>query len=158
MQKKSWLPLLVAICIASVAVMLYVLCRPQPTFVPPPFEAAAVSGTPENVPETLGYASLDATAYQLALCGAPTVQDEAATLYFTNPAGNAVWLKVRVCTTDGTLLGESGLLKPGEYVESVPLDVLPTGDTPVVLKVMAYEPDTYRSAGAVSLSTTLKIK
>lgn len=153
--KKYWLPLLLVACLASVAVMLYVLCRPQTTFVPPPFESTAVSGTPENVPETLGYASLDATAYQLALCGAPTVQDGAATLYFTNPAGNTVWLKVRVCTVDGTLLGESGLLRPGEYVENVPLDTLPTEDTPVVLKVMAYELDTYRSAGAVSLSTML---
>lgn len=91
----------------------------------------------------------------MALCGAPAVQEGAAQLWFTNPGQNTVWLKVRIYTPDGILLGESGLLKPGQYVQAVALSPVPDAGTSIVLKVMAYEPDTYHSAGAVTLNTAL---
>ena len=157
-HKHNGLLLLTAmLCILSVAVMTYTLTRPRVEFVPPPFEDAAVDGTPQDVPEALGYGTLDATAYRLALCGAPEVQDGAARLYLTNPRENGVWLKVRVCAADGTLLGESGLLRTGQYLETVPLDPVPAASGPVTLKVMAYEPGTYQSAGAVTLNVTLRV-
>lgn len=155
--KNRLLPLLAVVCVLSIAAMLYTLLRPQPSFVPPPFEAAAVEGTPENIPDALGYGTLDATAYRLALCGAPAAENGTARLYFTNPAENTVWLKVRIYSASGTLLGESGLLKPGQYVEAVPLTTTPAQSTAVSLKVMAYEPGTYQSAGAVTLTTTLTV-
>lgn len=159
-RMKNWRRVLIltVVCVLSVAVMLYTLTRPQDTFVPPPFENAAVDGTPQSLPDALGYTALDASAYRLALCGAPVVKECRVQLYFTNPEGNSVWLKVRVYASDGTLLGESGLLKPGQYVESVALNPVPVQNIPVALKVMAYEPDTYQSAGAVTLNTTLTVK
>ena len=153
---NRWLCVALAACAASLSLMLWTL-RPQPTFTPPPFDAAAIAGTPQDLPPELGYAALDATAYQLALCGAPAVEQGSALLYLTNPAENAVWLKVRLYAADGTLLGESGLLRPGEYLTAVPLEVQPAESCPVTLKVMAYEPETYRSAGAVALNTTLNV-
>lgn len=102
-----------------------------------------------------GYGALDTTAYTVALCGAPAVREGAAQLWFTNPGQNTVWLKVRIYTPDGILLGESGLLKPGQYVQAVALSPVPDAGTSIVLKVMAYEPDTYHSAGAVTLNTAL---
>lgn len=102
-----------------------------------------------------GYGALDTTAYTVALCGAPAVREGAAQLWFTNPDQNTVWLKVRIYTPDGILLGESGLLKPGQYVQAVALSPVPDAGTSIVLKVMAYEPDTYHSAGAVTLNTAL---
>ena len=56
---------------------------------------------------------------------------------------------------NGNTLGETGLIKPGEYVQSVELDRVPKVGTPIVLKIMAYQPDTYYSEGAVSLNTTI---
>ena len=163
MQPKRNLALWVlgVVCAVSVLAMAVALLhKPQQTaatFTPPPFEATALSGAPQDVPEELAYGTLDAQAYTLAVCAAPVVQANAAQLYFTNPADSTVWLKVRVYTADGALLGESGLLKPGEYVQAVALRPVPAQDTAVVLKVMAYEPDTYHSAGAVTLSTTLLV-
>ena len=148
--------LLTVVCVLSVAGMTFVLSRPQATFVPPPFEENAVDGTPSAVPAELGYGSLDATAYTVALCGMPDVEDGALHLWFTNPESNAVWLKVRVYAADGTLLGESGLLTPGQYLETLPLEPCPAPGTSLSLKVMAYEPDTYRSAGAVTLNLSLR--
>ena len=146
---------LAAACVlAAMAMAAALLYRPKAAYTPPPFDPAAVTGTPA-APE--GYGTLDAPAYTVALCGAPAVQEGAAQLWFTNPAQNTVWLKVCVYTTSGTLLGESGLLKPGQYVQAVALDPVPGTSTPVVLKVMAYEPETYHSAGAVNLNTTLLV-
>lgn len=146
------------VCAASLLLMAYALTRPQAAFTPPSFDAAAQDGTPENVPAELGYATLDATAYTVALCGLPTVEEDAAVLWLTNPTENAVWLKVRIYAADGTLLGQSGLLRPGEYLEAVHLDIRPAVSESVTLKLMAYEPDTYRSAGAVSLNTVLTVQ
>ena len=66
-----------------------------------------------------------------------------------------MWLKVRVLDEKGNTLGETGLVRPGEYVQSVELDTVPKTGTPIVLKIMAYQPDTYYSEGAVSLNTTI---
>ena len=67
-----------------------------------------------------------------------------------------VWLKLRVLTADGTLLGETGLIRPGEYIKSVSLTSEVEDGTAIKLKIMAYEPDTYYSAGSVTLNTILR--
>ena len=164
---KGFLVILCALCVLSVSAMAFALAAGVPgrnrgdggpgAFTPPPFEQSAKAGEPETeaIPKESGYSLLDAQAYQAALCGNPDVRGREVWLYLTNPESNTVWLKVRILNEAGEILGESGLLKPGEYVESVALDTVPSEDTPVQLKLMAYEPDTYHSAGAVSLHTSL---
>lgn len=142
-SRRAVAVLAVACALAALAMAAALLHHPQ---------AAAVTGTPA-APE--GYGTVDAPAYTVALCGAPAVQEGAAQLWFTNPGQNTVWLKVRIYTPDGILLGESGLLKPSQYVQAVALSPVPDAGTSIVLKVMAYEPDTYHSAGAVTLNTAL---
>lgn len=56
-----------------------------------------------------------------------------------------VWIKVRVLDQDGRILGESALTKQEQYVNSVTLKQPITKTQKVVLKIMAYEPDTYMS-------------
>ena len=157
---KKYLPLLLAvlICGASLTAMVLALTRQtEPVkgeFTPPPFDPAAVSGTP-TVPEGLGWQELDAKVYKVGICGRFIPQGNTAEVWLTNPDSNAVWLKVRVLDENGSILGETGILKPGEYVQSVTLDTVPKTGKPVVLKIMAYQPDTYHSEGAVSLHTTV---
>ncbi|SDF56306.1 hypothetical protein SAMN05660368_00925 [Marvinbryantia formatexigens] len=151
---------LAVVCALALLVMAWALLRDTgadgAAFTPPPFEENAQQGEPE-VPQELGYSFLNAQEYEVGICGAPVVKNGSAVLYMTNPASNKVWLKVRILDESGQMLGESGLLKPGEYVEAVELTSMPEEDIAVVLKIMAYEPDTYYSAGAASLSTTLHI-
>lgn len=64
---------------------------------------------------------------------------------------------MRILDEAGNILGESGLLRPGEYVRAVRLEKIPKQPTPVSLKIMAYEPETYYSAGSAVLKTTLKV-
>lgn len=156
-MKKKNLPLVLSavICAVSVVVMLFALSSKQEPvrdeFTPPPFDAAALSGTP-TVPDGLGYSELDCGGYKVSLCGK---MNESGSIYLTNPESNTVWLKVRVLDEKGSILGETGLVKPGEYVQTVALENAPKPGSPITLKIMAYEPETYYSAGAVALNTTI---
>ena len=159
-QKKNYiLPLAAVLCAVSLAVMVFALTRQEVQtemgeFTPPPFDGGAVVGSPA-VPDGLGWQELDAQAYIVGICGKFIPNGNTADIWLTNPEGNTVWLKVRVLDEKGSILGETGLVRPGEYVQSVELDTVPKTGTPIVLKIMAYQPDTYYSEGAVSLNTTI---
>ena len=154
MNKKWSLPVACMVCVLSLCAMVLALINNGKqddvrSFSPPPFEKAVVSGMP-TVPEDLG---MEFRAY---ICGNVIVKDDAADVYFTNSEEFDVWLKLRVLTADGTLLGETGLIRPGEYVKSVSLTSEVEDGTAIKLKIMAYEPDTYYSAGSVTLNTILR--
>lgn len=155
MKKNRIITVLGILCIFSLSVMVLVLCRSgsEVTFVPPPFEQAAQPGVPA-VPEGLGYQELDVQGFRVCLCGAVRIRDEAAEVWLTNPQDNPVWLKLRILDEDGNILGQTGILRPGEYVRQVALPGVKPG-TPVTVKVMAYEPETYHSAGAFVFHTLI---
>ena len=159
-QKNHYiLPLAAVLCAVSLAVMVFALTRQEVQtemgeFTPPPFDGGAVVGSPA-VPEGLGWQELDAKVYKAGICGKFIPKGNTADVWLTNPESNTVWLKVRVLDENGNTLGETGLIKPGEYVQSVELDNVPKAGKPIVLKIMAYQPDTYYSEGAVSLNTTI---
>lgn len=141
-------------------IMTVALCIPRKPivgeFVPPEFDPAAVAGVPE-AEESLGYTTLykEGMAYSVSICGVPAADGKALTVYFTNDEGNEKYLKLRVMDTGGNTLGETGLLKPGEYVKSVSLSKELAAGTSLKLKIMGYEPEDYTSAGAVSLNVTV---
>ena len=158
-KKKYILPLAAVLCAVSLAVMVFALTRQEVQtemgeFTPPPFDGGAVVGSPA-VPEGLGWQELDAKVYKAGICGKFIPKGNTADVWLTNPESNTVWLKVRVLDEKGNTLGETGIIKPGEYVQSVELDNVPKAGKPIVLKIMAYQPDTYYSEGAVSLNTTI---
>lgn len=158
MAKQRRGPLMAAalLCILSLAVMAtaLLLSGREPAFTPPPFDSAALQGTPQ-VPEELQWGPIDAQVYTASICGVLRPEDGQMDIWLTNPAENNVWLKLRVLDDEGELLGETGLLRPGEYVRSVALTSTPPPGSSVCLKLMAYEPDTYYSAGSVRLHTTV---
>ena len=159
-MKKNVFSIKLASCLCGVALLVMAAAlffgrsQIEQPFIPPPFDAAALQGTPA-VPENLGWQELDAQTFKVAVCGEVIVTDSAADIWLTSPESNTVWLKLRVLDSNGTILGETGLIKPGQYVRCISLSSMPDGPS-VVMKVMAYEPDTYHSAGAVSFNTILK--
>lgn len=160
-KEKTLIPILGIGFFATFFIMIVVLCisrqtQTQTAFTPPPFEVNAIKGVPD-VPNDLGYSApyKEGMAYHFAVCGNVVMDGRNATVYFTNPKENEVWLKLRVLDEAGNVLGETGLLKAGEYVELVELlEELPVG-TPVKLKIMSYEPKTYYSVGSVMLDTMI---
>lgn len=158
-KKSKIVPILGVTFAVLAAVMIVALCWQKSAtveFTPPPFEENAVNGVPE-VPDGLGYSSpyRDGMAYRFSVCGNVTTDGYDAVVYLTNPSENSVWLKLRVLGEDGTTLGETGLLRPGQYVRCVTLSSVPPVGTKIKLKIMGYEPETYYSVGAATLNTTM---
>lgn len=147
----------IAVCLVSVAVMFVALNIEEKgvvDFVPPRFDGSAQIGIP-IVPDGLGWTELNAQVFSVGICGKFTVIDDRADVWFYNSSENTVWMKLRVLDETGNILGETGLIKPNEYIQSVILSAIPAVGTPIILKFMTYEPDTYYSAGAVELNTVV---
>lgn len=157
-NKSYTLPVLTTVFAVLLIVMTVALFIPKTAeFTPPEFETDAVSGVPA-VEESLGYTELyrDGMAYRVSVCGVPEADGNELTVYFTNSAENETYLKLRVLDENGNILGETGLLKPNEYVKSVTLDKPIAEGTNIKLKIMGYEPETYESTGSVSLNVQCK--
>lgn len=162
-QKKANknMPLVAAavICTPSLVVMLMALTaghkQVQEEFTPPPFDANAIAGRPV-VQDNLGWTELDCKAYKVSVCGQVVANGNSADLWLYNPESNTVWLKLRILDEKGSTLGETGLLKPGEYVQSIELEHVPADGSAIALKIMAYQPDTYYSEGAATLNTSIR--
>lgn len=145
--------MLIAMCI-----ILSVTGKPEaPHFTPPEFDASAVQGTP-SVPTELGWYEVykEGMSFRASVCGEIILNDGAAKVYFTNPKGNNLWLKLRILNEDGEILAETGLIKPGEYVSEISFTTLPASGERLVLKLMSYQPETYYSGGSVTLTTVAK--
>lgn len=165
-NKNIALPVLGGVLAVAVIVMIVALCIPKApekgTFVPPSFDSHAAQGVPEmaeDEKETLVYREVyqDGMAYRLSVCWVPAVDGRELTVYFTNDKGNESNLKLRVYDESGSVIwGETGLIKPGEYVKAVTLDQELTPGTKVRLKVMGYEPETYESTGWIKLNFTVQ--
>lgn len=158
---KSYLvPILCAVFALLLGAMAFALLRSPAReigeFTPPPFEENAVSGVPD-VPDDLGYSApyKEGMSYRFSICGNVMTEGTDAVVYLTNPSDGEVWMKVRILDSKGKILGESGLIKPGEYVRSVALSYAPAAGTEIKLKIMGYEPETYYSAGSATLNTVI---
>ena len=154
MSNPKQVRILLVLCAVSLVMMTAALLfgGRSIAFEPPPFDPAARAGIPD-VPAGMGYRELDAGPFRVALCGQIAAENEAAAVYLTNPPDNGVWLKLRMLDESGNLLGETGLVCPGEYVVQMTLQTIPEPGDPLVLKVMAYEPGTYHSQGSVTVRT-----
>ncbi len=131
--------------------------EPKVEFIPPAFESDVVAGVPE-VPQEYAYKEIYQAPmpFSASICGAVFNENGKAVVYFTNPKKNTAWLKLRICDENGNILGESGLLKPGEYVRAVSLNQDVAAGTTLKIKIMGYEPDTYMSVGAVNVNTVIQ--
>ena len=126
-------------------------------FTPPPFDTAAVHGEPE-VPTELGWSQIRIRqGLSASVCGVLREEEGKVPVWFFNHPDSDSWLKLRITDTRGNILGESGLLRPGEHVQYVTLTTIPDSDTTVILRIMGYAPDTYYSAGSMGLETTLEV-
>ena len=146
--------LIVALGVAA-AVWAYHAFQPV-MFTHPDFDPAAVSGTP-RVEEKYGYSTLTVDEeYAVRLCGVPANDGQTVDLFLTNPADNGVWFRAEVLDGDGKVLASTGVLRQGEYLPSVTLSQpLTERETPVTVRIVAYEPDTWQSRGNVNLNLML---
>lgn len=119
-------------------------------FEAPPFDEGAILGIPEEAATRGDYNSIDVEgSYRFSICGAPSFSEGSLVPYFASNGDNEVWLLLKVYDEDGTELGKSGLIRPGECIRSVALSRAPVGKT-VRVKILSYEQGTYYSRGTAS--------
>lgn len=149
-------------CVLALIAVIVLLFVPMGTktaaFTPPEFDPGAVAGEPE-VPDDLGWSEIAIReGYKVKVCGVLNANaDGSLPLWFYSEADNELWVKLRVLDAEGNTLGETGLLRPGEYVERVQLNELAASGA-VKLHVMGYEQNSYYSAGAVDFQTMLQVE
>ena len=156
-REKRWVAaagVLCALSLLALGVVWYIRSQ-TPSFQPPAFDPTARTGTP-TVAAAYQWTPLEVTdGYIVSLCAKPVAEGDRAVVYFTAAQDNQVWVRLQLFTQTGELLGESGVVRSGEYVEQLSLTQPITQDTPVVMQVVAYTPETWYSAGKVQLNATL---
>lgn len=155
-RKKLFLCCLIGFLVVVSASLAFLFIYNSGRYIPPSFEKSASSGVP-TPPNEMGYSVTTINnEYRVGLCGKLTESNSNVNVYFTNVETNSVLLKLVILDESNAILAETGIIKPGQYIEYVHLNnTLEASETPVTLKVMAYESDTYLSAGSIDFISTI---
>lgn len=133
-------------------------------FVKPDFEKSAEKGMPADAGENFTEFSSSDVSFSAHLCVNPIANNKKLDVYFCNDESNTVWLKLKIYEAErdengnivyGDVIGECGLLKPGEYVKDISLESYISKGNLIAMKIMGYEAETYYSAGTVALFSAI---
>ena len=83
------------------------------------------------------------------------VDDDYLKIDFLSVSTNNVYVKVRILDSENNIIGETGILKAGDYLEKVKLSKSVKVNDNITYKIMGYDQDNYTSAGSVSLNTRI---
>ena len=149
--------ILLAVAIVA-TVIVYFVTRSGNDFTPPDFDVAAKKGYPTVTDTAAQFQRVTASEdFAFSMCLCPTYENGAARIFFTSEIANRAYLLIKLYDADGELIGQSGLVRPGQYVESVAISLTPTEDTDISAKIFSYEPNTYYSKGTVSGELNLRV-
>lgn len=158
-MKKKLIPVvtIMSISLLCMCLIIYKQLSNERTFIPPSFESASAKGIP-SPPEEVKYTEISLDTYKFSLSSRLLAdENNDVDLFLTNPETNHVWLKARITDNNGHLLGETGILRPGEYVQSLHLADIKE-NTNIYLKIMGYEPETFYSLGSAETTMTIERK
>ena len=144
--------LTILIILISIIIVLLVSIKDKETFKIPDFDKEI-----SVIPDSLNYEKSVLNilnGYSVYISPNPKmVDDNYLKIDFVSVKTNSVYVKVRIFDKMGNVIGETGLLKPGDYLEKVKLNKNLEVNDGLTYKIMGYDKDTYISAGSVSLST-----
>ena len=159
--------ILVTLLIALVLGLCYALYTREPELLDP----NELPGEPVALAQEYGYTQLMPQGFPgvVRLCGTPKVEGKDVYLNLTNLEGNAYLMRAEIYTvevqvtaegeqkpTPGKLLGKTGFIHPGSYVEILHLDKsLKAGENPVYIKIALRDEETGHSGGSFYAGTTL---
>lgn len=167
MSKKeiSILAVLATLIAAAVIAVVAVRANRQPEtvigqFTPPPFASEPCVGTPDPAQvENLPYGTLTLKeGIAVSMVSDVAVNEQgSAEVWFTSHPNNTAWVMLRLMDEKGNVLAESGLLKPGQYIRALQLDVIPKRSGLIVARILTYEPETYFSLGSANAQVMLNV-
>ena len=154
---------IVVLCVLILVAGIFLLNRPVDIL-----DSNAIAGEPAALPQEFGYSEFMQPGFGLIrLCANPDVDGKDIYLYITNPIINPHLLRVEVYTAEkrvigstgevkwepDKLLGKSGFIEPGSYLECVSLSKrLPEGESPIIVKAALRNAETGGSEGFVYLN------
>ncbi len=74
-----------------------------------------------------------------------------------NRKGNTIWFLAQVYKGEKRI-AKTGILYPDEYVEKISCSKNLSAGDKVLIKILAYEPDTYHSEGVAQISAAVTTK
>ncbi len=160
-QKRIVAALALLLLLVLIGLLIALLTRDPVIgeFTPPAFEENAKTEFSAPIDAAAAYKPFQIPSeFTGALCANVYVADGKAKLYFTSFADNAVWARAVLYNENGKMLGECGLIKPGEHIEAITLSDIPKSNTKISVKVLLYEPDTYFSRGSCSITVNLIVE
>lgn len=144
--------IIIFICFIVIIVCIFLLIFVNTNeyhFIKPEFDKNSINGN-LDVESLNSYSSFTYNDnYIVSLCGEPEVKNNKLYLYITSNENNNVYVKVRVYKNN-RIVGESGLIKPNEYLEYIDVNNVKSNDK-ISLKVMGYDSD-YHSAGVINMN------
>ena len=131
--------LIIALIICVISFVGFILAlnsyNKSKEFVKPEFEKNVIEGMPSLSKEE-GFDEFEVSEdYIIYMTGETKLSDNKLTVYFTSKKTNNVYVKLRVLKEE-KVVGETGLLKPGEYIKEVKLNKSLQKDDKITLKVM----------------------
>lgn len=154
MKKNKLFVVLCAILVISIGIIVILLLRinEKSTFKKPEFDMG-VSEIPAKLNYEESVLSI-ADGYSLYISPSPKIlENNYLKIDLISMESNKIYLKVRILDENKNIIGETGLLKAGDYLEKVKLNKKVKEKDKIIYKIMGYEKDTYMSAGSVNLNT-----
>lgn len=152
MKKNKGIIILFVILIVliSIIILLFSSIEKKGKFVKPSFEED-VSAIPEYIDYENSIIEVS-KGYNIYINPVPTINKDELVVNFISMSENNIWIKIRILRDD-EIISESGLVKPGEYLESIKLNSKLNANDNIVYEIIGYEIDSYLSAGTIRLNT-----
>lgn len=152
MDKKEKIIITVTAALLAVALIVtaivFFVQKKKNDFTPPPFDKGAISGKPAVDNDEFQYRTVTVSEnLSFSLCMCPLYEAGMADIFLTNDGSSNAYIRIVLFDTEGNLIGESGLVRPGEYIESVSLSISYEKDTAVKAKILTYDRKNYYSMG-----------
>lgn len=147
--------IILSIVLVFLVLALVCLLTRNDEFVAPSFDADA-KNMPDKFPDSYTLSENEQYFFTFGLCAEIRENNGSSEIFFTSPSSNAAYLKLRILKGEDDILYESGLIRPSECIESIPLSLEKYADEKIYAKIMAYEINTYHSLGSCVVKLNVK--
>lgn len=142
---------IVLVILVSIVIVLAINLKKKTTFTKPKFDKLVLNEIPDDLKYQKNILKIS-EGYAIYIDAMPKIDDEQLIVNFISLEDNNIWIKLRIIK-DNEIIGESGLVRPGEYLKTVKINTNLSINQNITYIIMGYEFDTYLSAGVINLNT-----
>lgn len=154
MKGNKLLIVLCTILVIFIGIIVFLLfsIKDKETFKKPKFDKNV-----SEIPEKLDYEKSVLnilSGYSVYISPSPVVlENDYLKVDMISLEDNTIFIKLRILDEKDNIIGETGILRPGDYLEKVKVNKKLKKNDQIKYKIMGYEKDSYMSAGSVTLNT-----